>query len=519
MKSLLVALVLLVLAAFAVEGALSLGGARTLRDRITGVPAEPAPAWAELPGRAPAPSEPGLYRVHPDPLVNYVLRPDSDLAIHDGQIRSDALGLRARPGPSRPGALRLAVLGDSVAFGFGLDDEQTLAHRLELLLNDAAGSGGRAVECRTVAMPGWNGRNAVAFLRDHWDALQPDVVVCLPIANDLVDTETMDETGHRLWRPDPASADPWLALTQGTGFHGEQTLLQKLRGRGAMDLAGAPALAADISPESSRRYDENADTLAELAAMLRAHGGRLMIAHCQGGMYVFHLQRRLEERGLRAPEVPMVPLFSRLPAEFTLGFDPHPNAEAVDAMARWIAGALMTAGWVAGDPARLPPVSEALRALHAAGAKPDTIRDGSDSLHRDQRAALRATIDMQTGEGGAQVYGGLHDDLTIGAHALFLLRRAGDTLRVKLAPIPRRPDAYPLGVSVAVDGVEVGQVRLTGDGPAEAVLRLPPPGPAGEAGDGAVPMEVRLVPERAVVAGRPGRRQLVACSVLGLWSE
>jgi len=496
-RRLLLAVAGAALALLAAQGFLSLAFGRSLRD----LGARTAPARD--------PDEPGLYVVDPDPLVGYVLRPNADLAIHDGRIRSDELGLRSRPGPSRgPDAQRLVVLGDSLAFGFGLDDDETLAHRLELLLN---ASGARPVECRTVAMPGWNHRNAVHFLLDHLDVLAPDVVVYLPISNDLLDTDAMDANGHRTWAPDLCAADPWLAVCWGEGFHLDQRLMKLLEERGTPELSGSPALMADITPESTRRFDENADSIELLSHTLAARGGRLMLAHYREGPYTIHLQRRLDARGLQAP---VVPLFRRVPSELTLGFDPHPNADTVAGLAVWIAAALMEQGWVAGEPARLPAVSPEMLAARATAMTPAAVAETDEALHGVQRSLMRPVVDLQTGEGVSQVLGGVHDDGSIGGHALFALRRAGPTLRVRLAPIARRPDLYPLAVQVEIDGRVVGAVQVTDAGPAEGSFDVPPAGAAG-----ATSIEVRLMPDRAVVTGAPDHEQLAACQVLRLACE
>jgi hypothetical protein len=147
--------------------------------------------------------------VHPDPFVSYVLRADAQLEIAGRPVHSDTLGLRVRPGPPPPaGAARLVVLGDSVAFGYGLADDETLAVRLEEDLRAVQGGQGRPVVARTVAMPGWNFGNAMAFLSDPLGRAAADIVVYIPIGNDLCDSDGLWETGQRRVAPDLANPDP-----------------------------------------------------------------------------------------------------------------------------------------------------------------------------------------------------------------------------------------------------------------------------------------------------------------------
>ncbi len=537
MKRLLLALGTAMLVLLLAEGFLSLVLQRSLRHPealpfAARGPSGPGGGLGAATAAGAAAGE-GLYRVHPDPRVGYVLRPNAELAIFDGVIHSDALGLRVRPGPPRDeSALRIVVLGDSVAFGFGLDDDETLAHRLEGLLTDAARPGARAVMCRTVAIPGWNHRNAVGFLLDHWDALRPGIVVYLPSANDLFDTDALDETGHRRWQPDAAARDPWLAVSPGPGFKNSQRDTGTPGSPGAEDIAGVPALVTDLSPESSRRYEENVDSIARLDAALRVRGGHLLLVQYQEGIYPAHLVRYLHERGVDAP---LLALFTRVPRDLTLGFDPHPNADTVAAMASWVAAALAGQGWVDADAARLPAVARAPERARAPQRSTAEIVAGSAMLRDSQRAMLRAVLDYETGEGTSQVYGGVQDDGVVGAHALLMLKRGGGTLRVRLAPLAGRADLYPLAVEVAIDGQPAGRIVIGADGPAEVTLPMPtaavppgtmppdtmPPGaaPAGATGAGTPAVEVLLRPERSVMTGPDDGFRLAAFQVVRIACE
>src|SRR5262245_39823401 len=118
---------------------------------------------------AAAASNAGEFRVDADPRVGYTLRANAELRTILAPYETDAIGLRRRVGPPpAPQARTLALVGDSVAFGFGLQESECLAPRLEDALAAACGDvdGARDLVCRTVAVPGWNARNACAFLLD-----------------------------------------------------------------------------------------------------------------------------------------------------------------------------------------------------------------------------------------------------------------------------------------------------------------------------------------------------------------
>jgi hypothetical protein len=497
------------------EGALSLAGAPTLGARLRPVVDAVTPAPVRLLGdaeRLAAEGDDGehggIYVEHPDPLVRYVLRPDSAFRILDGTVSTNALGLRRRPGPpAAEGAVRLVVLGDSVAFGYGVDDDQTLAARLEQHLAASLGPAARPVACHTVAVPSWNHRAAVAALTDHWDAYEPGIVVYVPVPNDLSDANSVLSTGQMRLQPDPTAADPWLVVSRsrlGSLEAAFETHL-RARGRAPADIAGEfgpTALEADIAPESSRRYDENAASIAALERLVRARGGRLLVALATPGAYAWHLLDRL---GALAPDLAVLMLERVVPPEHTLGVNNHPNAATLDARATWIARELLARGWVDPGEARpLPDVPSGYAALRGPAPAPHELRERAAAAREHARESLHHELDLRSGRGLRQVYGGLNHDTTAGTALMVLLRAAGPRLQLRLAPLPTRPDLYPLDVDVDVDGRPIGRVSLAADGVQDADLALPDDLAPGS------PIEVRLRPGRWCVIHDEGRAQVAS---------
>lgn len=75
----------------------------------------------------------GRYRVSSNPVLRYELSP----GYADGEFAISAAGLRSREHPEEKplGTFRIALLGDSIAFGHGLDRPDTFAAILEAMLN------------------------------------------------------------------------------------------------------------------------------------------------------------------------------------------------------------------------------------------------------------------------------------------------------------------------------------------------------------------------------------------------
>ena len=510
-------------ALLAAEGGLSLLAHRSLRELLgEGRPAAaPRPA-PEVAPRAPVPRAPAagagpapavepeppapaaeaealgeIYAPHEDPRVGYVLKPDQDLAIFDGRIHSDALGLRRRPGPPPPDdAQRIVVLGDSVAFGFGVNDDECLAARLEAQLAALRGPAERPVACRTVAIPSWNTRAAAAFLLDHWDELRPDLVLFLPINNDVCDIDGVRSTGARRAWPDPAAPDPWLTVS--VRYQVSNMVGRFLPGMGgqlsARDL-GPDVVLGDLCAESRRRHDENAGSLAQLDAQLAARGCRLALVWNVVGDYTWFLGSRLAER---APALPSITLFRVARPEFSLGHDPHPNALTLDVWARWLAAELVERGWVTrGEGRPLPPVPETYEEARAEPLPaPDECRRLAEQAHERGAELLSPAIDFRGGRGMLQVFGGLNQDLTARSRLLAVLKPEGRALKVELAPYPARPDLYPLTVAVEIAGRSAGTLTVTADDVARASLPLP------DDLDRSQPLEVLLIAERWVTQPR-----------------
>jgi hypothetical protein len=491
------------------EGLLSLSGGRTVRARLWPAVAVPRQAFDEERFAAAA-RTPGSYRAHPDPNVSYVLKAGAEFDFLGGRGRADALGLRERPAPAGggaaayddPSALRVVVLGDSVAFGLGLDEEETLAARLESVLAGVRGPGARPIVCRTVALPGWNHRNAFSFLRDHFDALDPELVLYLPIGNDLSSSRQVDEAGRTNWANDLGEEDPWLVANSDFAF-GIRSYLMRRAQAGEVRLTeedlGPEALVADLSRESSRRYDEMAEAVLGLEGFLGSQGCRLALVHYERTPMIAILTERLLDRGFRGPLVPFLGTPLR---EDTLLVDGHPNARTVEALARVVACALLANGWLEGGadrPLEGPPPDLARRLapeLDAAG-----WAQLAGAARAEARARLGPVVDRSSGHGVLQVFGNMSPLGVVGTRLVAVLRGGGTSVRVALEPLEDRPDLYPLSVAVEIDGRAVGSIVLDADGPVEEVFPV-------ERSDGH-PLEVRLVPERWGVVQRE-HRALVA---------
>lgn len=78
---------------------------------------------------------------------------------------------------------RILLLGDSVAFGWGIEEQDTIACRLQQRLNQSAG--GRRYEVWNCGVPGFATWQELSYLAEKGPAFRPDLVVLPFLFNDV----------------------------------------------------------------------------------------------------------------------------------------------------------------------------------------------------------------------------------------------------------------------------------------------------------------------------------------------
>jgi len=127
----------------------------------------------------------GTIKRSSNPRLRFELRPRAVTAA-EVEYRINAAGLR---GPEvdeekPPGRTRVAVLGDSIAFGYWVAEEDGFPRQLEGLLN-AGRPPGAHVEVLNFGVPGYNLEQELEVLRSRVPAFAPDVLVVAVCLNDL----------------------------------------------------------------------------------------------------------------------------------------------------------------------------------------------------------------------------------------------------------------------------------------------------------------------------------------------
>ncbi len=149
----------------------------------------------------------GLVRASEFPDVVYELKPNVSGTFRGKSLRTNAQGLRGSrdvPTAKPVGTFRIAGLGDSVMFGWGVGEGEPY---LEIVEKELAARG-RPADALNFAVPGYNTSLEVASFEHRALAFSPDLVVLHFIGNDF-------GLPHFLRRPDAplsrgAAPSRWL---------------------------------------------------------------------------------------------------------------------------------------------------------------------------------------------------------------------------------------------------------------------------------------------------------------------
>lgn len=125
------------------------------------------------------------YQASEDPVLVYELKPGYSIQKDGRRIHINANGIRDDEDQAHA-PRRIAILGDSVPFGTGLSQEQTLPAALQRLAGDS-------VKVLNFGTPGYGLEEISRFLEIHWPQYQPREVVYLLNLNDYSRRNTIYE--------------------------------------------------------------------------------------------------------------------------------------------------------------------------------------------------------------------------------------------------------------------------------------------------------------------------------------
>lgn len=283
---------------------------------------------------------PELGYAHPQ-SVSYDLG-KNHVSLNSHGLRDDDIPL-AKP----PGERRVLVLGDSVAFGWGVSQGETFSDRMEPILRARTGTPWQVINA---GVNGYNSEQEAAWLRLYGLRFQPDIVVLVYVDNDV---EPVFDPNATTWRryPDwPGSLPELLERMRALSFLFQMThLMQRARESTppALPLATAGTSLAPPVPTgitAHPRWAESRAALADIGARCKAAGIPFLVARNSGSEPAF--QRELAAFGI--PAIELEPAWQKIPHEqsHVSRVDSHPSPAVHAEMAALLAGDLARRGWL-----------------------------------------------------------------------------------------------------------------------------------------------------------------------------
>src|SRR3989344_6053909 len=150
-----------------------------------------------------APNPPKIYQRSSNPEINYELKPNlKHEKAYKARVSTNSLGLRS---PEPDGTPVMAILGDSVTFGYGVNDDETLSARLQERVT--------TVQYQSAAVPGYALTQEAATYRKKLLPLKPESVILVFYWNDLEGTVPgiLDDQGvlrDAAWTPGQETCQP-----------------------------------------------------------------------------------------------------------------------------------------------------------------------------------------------------------------------------------------------------------------------------------------------------------------------
>lgn len=151
-----------------------------------------------------------IVQPNPSDLIIYELRPSITERFEHAMVTTNSFGMRNPEVPlEKPdGTYRIAVLGDSYTFGWGVEQEQPFPRLLEKELNQS-GALEQRIEVLNFGVPGYATFQEVAAFQEKGSKFKPDMVVVYFISNDF---------GLPFFIRDLAGDDP-MKLVSAPEFH------------------------------------------------------------------------------------------------------------------------------------------------------------------------------------------------------------------------------------------------------------------------------------------------------------
>ena len=130
-------------------------------------------------------AEESLYRPATAPGLSYEMVPDRNGVFEGMHVRTNHFGLRGpEPSPQAAHRFRVAALGDSFTFGFGVEEKETFPSVLQDLLNRSPSASGQWFEVMNFGVVGYSTRDEAIVLEKKALGFHPQGIIIGYVLND-----------------------------------------------------------------------------------------------------------------------------------------------------------------------------------------------------------------------------------------------------------------------------------------------------------------------------------------------
>jgi lysophospholipase L1-like esterase len=257
----------------------------------------------------------------PDPDLGHEHVKNASALLQSVNIRLNEWGLRGGPVMVPPPKRRILFLGDSITFGWGVPEQDTITARLQQRLRDE----GEDVEVLNGGVGNYNAERYIKRFFIQLKALNPTDIV---VQYFLRDAEKLDPGGGNiLLRNSEFAVTIWIAFTRLANKSGEQSLVDYYK---------------DVYREDQPGYIEMKNQMKMLADYAKVHDIRLYLAmtpdvhdlaNYRFGFIHDRMKAIANDLGMRY--IDLLPALGKRPPEeiWAMPGDPHPNAIAHGLMA------------------------------------------------------------------------------------------------------------------------------------------------------------------------------------------
>ncbi len=224
----------------------------------------------------------GIAYSMPDPELSHVNKPLANVEVRGVdfryKVRINSLGFRGDELRSSADT-RVLLIGDSYTFGQGVDDDETIAVRLQQLLNQSENVG---IEVINAGVYAYGALQAKGMAMRHWDTIRPDVVVFTHCGNDFADDLRYKDgrykrlraaiPGRRFLRENSALYSvvkpKILSILSSVGIYNMQLRFEE---------AGEGNLVSDLGAEWQKGRDATCGALLELSHICEEREARFFV--------------------------------------------------------------------------------------------------------------------------------------------------------------------------------------------------------------------------------------------------